>query len=145
MRMLVRLAKMLGKPVGDAVSAGESLDLRAAGAMISGLADAISEDEFDRLCVAFGARTTVMGGNAAQAAQLQYGPKQVPLKDGDIFDLHFAGQYVELVGWLAFALEVNYGSFLAVANAAKSDLLGHLQDSPAADAASASQSQSPPT
>jgi len=144
-RMLVRLAKLLGKPVGDAVSAGDVLDIRAAGAVIAGLADAISEDEFDHLCTSFGKRSTVSGGNGEQAPQLQYGPKTIPLADGGIFDLHFAGAYVELVGWLAFALEVNYGSFLTVANAAKGDLLGSLRASNEAAAASGSPSPSPST
>lgn len=141
-RTLVRLAKMLGKPVGDAVSAGEQLDTNTVGSVISGLAEAITETEFDHLVSVFSKRSTVSGGNAEQAHQLQYGPKQVPLSDVGIFDLHFAGAYVELMGWMMFALEVNFGGFLAVANAAKTDLIGSLRDSGAAESPSPSQSQS---
>lgn len=32
-----------------------------------------------------------------------------------IYDLHFAGNYFELVQWLVFCFEVNHGSFLAEA------------------------------
>lgn len=142
-RMLVRLAKMLGKPVGDAVSAGESLDIRVAGSVIGGLAESVTEDEFDRLCTSFAKCSTVHGGDAEQPAQLQYGRKAIPLSDSSIFDLHFAGAYVELVGWLMFALEVNFGSFLAVADAAKTDLLSGLRASDGA-AESASPLRSPP-
>jgi hypothetical protein len=129
--MLVRIAKLLGKPVGDAVSAGDALDIQAAGSVIGGLADAISEEEFDHITNAFAKRSTVSGGNAEQPAQLQYGPKQVPLSDGGIFDLHFAGEYAEWLAWLAFALEVNFGSFLGVMGKAKDDLIGRVQASTA--------------
>jgi len=35
----------------------------------------------------------------------------------DIFDAHFAGEYEELIGWLKFAIEVNFGSFFQKAGA----------------------------
>lgn len=130
-RMLVRLGKLLGKPVGDAVSAGESLQLETVGRVISGLADSITEQDFDQLVDAFSKRTKVTGG--------EYGSKTIPLSTEGVLDLHFAGAYGELVSWLMFAIEVNYADFLSGLGGAKlSDLARELRASPAAEAGEAS-------
>jgi len=103
-RMLVRLAKMLGVAVGGAVEAGEKLDAVVLGKTITGLTESITEEDYGYLCDAFSEKTRVTGG--------LYGSKEPKLSD--FFDDHFAGNYVELSQWLAFCLEANYGSFLAV-------------------------------
>lgn len=104
-RMLVFLGKLMGKPIGDAVSAGQALTLETVGRLISGLAEAVSEADFDRLVDAFARHTEVSGGD--------FGDKSIALSTEGLFDLHFAGAYAELGAWLRFAIEVNYSSFFA--------------------------------
>lgn len=116
-RMLVRLAKLLGKPIGEAMAGG--IDFKTAGNVVAQLAETLTEDEFDHLCTSFAGRSSVSGGSV-EDQRFNYGAKQVPLRDSAIFDLHFAGDYVELFQWLAFALEVNYGGFLPVIQQARS-------------------------
>lgn len=44
-----------------------------------------------------------------------FGPMTLVVGQGQldkIFDLHFAGKYKDMMGWLLFCLEVNYGDFL---------------------------------
>jgi hypothetical protein len=119
-RMLVFLGKLLGKPIGDAVSGGKSLDLETAGRVISGLADAVSEQDFDHLVNSFAKHTDVTGGT--------YGAKSLPLHTEGVLDLHFAGAYGELLQWLAFAVEANYASFFAGLGGGKvTDLVSALR------------------
>ena len=135
-RMLVFLGKLMGKPIGDAVSAGRELDLETVGRVIAGLADAVSEQDFDRLVDAFAKQTDVSGGQYTNA---------VPLNTEGVFDLHFAGAYAELGAWLMFAVEVNYSSFFSeLAGGKVSDLAAALRVSPAASEQE-SESQSPIT
>lgn len=62
----------------------------------------LAEDEVDYLCDTFG-RTT----------EVHLGDKWPQLSD--VFDEHFAGRYADLLSWLMFALEVNFGSFFTEA------------------------------
>lgn len=118
-RVLIRLAKMLGKPIGDAVSAGNELDVQTIGRLLAGLSASVNEADYDYLCDVFLAKTHVSGGD--------YGARIVPLSTGGMFDLHFGGAYAELGEWILFAVEVNYGSFLAVAGGKAKDLGSALQ------------------
>jgi len=135
-RVLVRLGKLLGKPIGDAVSAAESLDTETIGRLITGLAEALSETEYDFFVDAFAEHTEVSGG--------EYQDKSIPLGAEGVFDLHFAGAYVELVEWLRFAVEVNYSSFFSGLGSEAKDLAAALRVSKPAERGS-SPSPSPNT
>lgn len=103
-RVLVRLLKMVGGAVGEAVKGeAEHFDMTTVGKMIGNLADTVSEEDFDYLCDTFAKASEVSGGEYREPVLLT--------TDG-VFDLHFAGAYVELGQWLLFAVEVNFGSFL---------------------------------
>ena len=107
-RVLVRIAKMLGGAVGEAASMADAASLGGKldviGKVFSNFTDHVSEDDYDYLCDKFSPKTRVTGGD--------YGEKEPKLSD--YFDSHFAGAYWDMAQWLAFAFEVNYGSFLAV-------------------------------
>lgn len=111
-RVFVRLTKLMGKPLADAIAAQGNFQDKDAAKLFTGFVEALSEEEFEKLCTVFAKCSTVSGGDSDQPSQLQYGPKAVSLKDTQIFDWHFAGSLGEMFGWLRFCLEVNYGSFL---------------------------------
>lgn len=61
---------------------------------------------FEELCVAFSVSSTIKHAMATGAA-----PIDVPLSTGDLFDSHFAGEYMQLTAWLGHCIRVN--GFLA--------------------------------
>lgn len=136
MRVAIRLAKMIGGAAGAALAADEEgFDAKVVGAIIANLAETVSEADFDFLCDEFGKATSVSGG--------EYGDRTIALDADGLFDLHFAGQYVELGSWLVFAVEVNFGGFLAVAAQAKGAAIDARPASPQAVAPNGSSSKSP--
>lgn len=107
-RVIVRLLKMLGGALGSAVKADDAenavgFDVDAIGNVIANIAETVTEADFDFLVDTFAKCSSVSGGDYRAPA---------PLTTEGIFDLHFAGAYVELGEWLLFAIEVNFGSFL---------------------------------
>jgi hypothetical protein len=59
------------------------------------------EEDFEYLCDTFAKTTSVSGGEfGAKAPQLD-----------TIFDAHFVGRYEDMIAWLVFALEANFGGF----------------------------------
>lgn len=139
MRVAIRLMKMIGGAAGAALAADEEgFDARVVGAIVANLAETVSEADFEFLCTEFGGATSISGGD--------FGERQAPLATEGLFDLHFAGQYVDLGAWLVFAVEVNFGGFLAVAAQAKSAAQAAATDLPASEptaAGTVSPSQSP--
>lgn len=120
-KVFVRLVKMVG-PGLSAYKA--SPDMASAltqgmGALIS----ALSEEDVEHLCNKLSASTEVSGGD--------YGEKRRPQLDG-VFLTHFAANYFEMIEWLIFALEVNFGSFFEKAGG----LMTSKSTSPAASATS---------
>jgi len=104
-RVLVRLGKMIGSAAGEAIKRGGSdFDMATVGGMIANLAETVSEADFDFLCDTFAKASAVSGGEFRSP---------VSLTAEGVFDLHFAGAYPELGQWLLFAIEVNFGGFLA--------------------------------
>lgn len=85
-KVLTRLFKVIGPVVAAAVSGGQNL---------AHALDGVDEDTVEYLCDAFAARTEVDG---------------VALDK--VFEIHFAGNYAEMVKWLAFCVEFNFASFL---------------------------------
>lgn len=59
----------------------------------------VTEEDMDYFCDVFAASTDV-----------NYEGKWPCLKD--VFGLHFAGKYGEMMQWLLFCVEVNFGNFL---------------------------------
>jgi len=84
--LLTRLARILGSGGGDMA---KSLGL-------------ITEEDMTYVCDAF-AELTVVHQPDGKAPYLK-----------NCFDLHFAGKYDEMIQWLMFCLEINFGSFLDV-------------------------------
>lgn len=106
-RVLVRLLKMIGGAAGEAIKGeaeGEKgLDMATVGAMVANLATTASEKDFDYLCDTFITATSVSREGSGVL---------LPLSDEGVFDLHFAGEYIELGQWLLFCIETNFGGFL---------------------------------
>jgi hypothetical protein len=84
-KVFLRVLKVLGPLVG-------AKDVGA-------LFDRLKEEDFTYLCEEFAKMSTV---------QLEKGAPQL----NAIFDVHFAGKYGELIEWLRFCIEVNFGEVL---------------------------------
>lgn len=88
----------------DDVKGGETLRVAMLGKVIQGLANAIEslpEEDLTHVIETFAKTTSIrMGENSAP-----------PLSK--VFDLHFAGKYDEMLQWIEFCLEVNYGPLVA--------------------------------
>jgi len=91
--VFVRLVRLLGSSV-DTIKGD-------AGAVLAKAAAGFSEEDMTAFCDVFAAKTYVTGG--------EYATAQPQLSN--IFDIHFAGNYSEMVEWLIFAFKVNFGSF----------------------------------
>ncbi len=106
-------------PVLAAGGSGDDAKARAIGAL---LGHPELPNHIEALAKAFGARTLVISQNAD--------PHQPPIRTSlaleGFFDEHFAGRLGALLEWLAFALEVNLGSFFAVSPALRAKLSGVL-------------------
>lgn len=63
---------------------------------------ALSSDDFKLFCKTFAATTTVTGGELGDRTPLL----------SSIYNMHFAGRYMDLLIWLGFCIEVNFESFL---------------------------------
>jgi hypothetical protein len=84
--LLTRLARILGAGGGDMA---KSLGM-------------ITEEDMSYICDSF-SEVTVVKQPDGKAPYLK-----------NIFDMHFAGKYDEMIQWLMFCLEINFGSFLDV-------------------------------
>lgn len=95
-RVLLKVVKSLAPLFMAAAAAGniKDIDVEGVASAIAG----ISEDEFEWLVEQF-----------ASATEVQIGEQTPTLKK--VYDLHFAGKYLDELAWLAFAIEVNYGPF----------------------------------
>lgn len=111
-KLLLRLYKTLGPalakgfanaptlPQGASVVDVSVKDLAPAfGGLIEGLADNLSEEDFDYLTETLAECTCISTEK----------DKWVPLKSS--MEFHFAGNYGEMFAWLGFALKVNFGGF----------------------------------
>jgi hypothetical protein len=98
-RAFVRLAKAVGPALGAAAGVKEGDDAGMFAAF-AGLVAHLSEDDVDYFCDLFAANTTV-----------KMGDKEPSL--ADIFDVHFAGRYLDMFRWLAFSVATNFGDFFA--------------------------------
>lgn len=134
-RVLVSLFKLVGGGFADLVSTPGEAEARL-GAAVAALQKSVSADDLNAVCDAFASKTKLI-----LQAQLNGGPQEVPQDLAPMFDDHFAGaSYPDLFRWLAFAIEVNYASFLGANGTSLSDLMGMVKKSPEAKP----ESKSPP-
>ncbi len=136
-RVMIRLLKIVGGAAGEAMKGDNEFDMSTVGSMITNLAETLQEDDFDYLCETFAAASTVQGGEF---------PNPIPLTTEGVFDLHFAGKYLELGQWLLFAVDANFG-FLGengIVERAKRAAIAR-RGSAQVDEANKSKSQSPNT
>jgi hypothetical protein len=96
-KVLVKLLKALG-PAAEAVADAQSGNV---GALLAKLTANLEESLVDELCEIFAGRT-----------EFQHGSKWIGLGEAGQFDLHFIKKYGQMAKWLAFCVEINYGSFL---------------------------------
>lgn len=114
--VLVRLAKLAGPTLASLFTGAESgpedaldrVSVEGLGGALRAFSAGLTEADLDWLCSTFADCTTV----ETEPGSIK------PLRG--IFDLHFAGAYLEMFEWLAFCLEVNYADFFgALATRAK--------------------------
>lgn len=105
-KAFTRLMKVIGPAIGKLQGAGgEDASLGQAFAELTGN---LSEEDVDYFCDVFAKQTAVSGGDLREGAEPQL---------SDIFSIHFAGRYFELMQWLVFAFKVNFSSFFGGAGA----------------------------
>lgn len=96
--LFVRLAKI----AGPAFLNFDGKNLEASFPKVFGaVASSLTEEDLTVFCDVLGRSTEVAGGDYSQRSP----------NLADVFALHFAGKYPEMLQWLIFALEVNFGSF----------------------------------
>lgn len=91
-RLGTQIVKVLGPVIAKLENPSEAIEL---------IADRVNEDQMAEWCEIFAEQTAVILAN---------GNKQ-SLKG--LFDVHFRGNYGELLEWLWASIEANYASFLA--------------------------------
>lgn len=107
LEVMAELAKMLLPGMGGMASGGLGKILQAdTGSQqfamaATKLAQAIDSAKVQKVVKVLAKTTAVFGEGFGDAGA----PLDIHLED------HFAGRYGELVGWMKFALEVNYGNF----------------------------------
>jgi hypothetical protein len=103
LQLLVRLTKVLGPSIGELTKTGGANILDAKGDAVAGaiakLAEHLTYEDLAHTCDVLGEFTEILNG--AKAMKLTREARE----------LHFAGNYGELMRWIVFALEVNFGSF----------------------------------
>jgi hypothetical protein len=101
---MVRLTKVLGPIFGRLLdgSDGKSVSAQGVAGALYELSERLSEDDLSYLCELFGDKTIAVMDDGRR-------PSLVP----KFMEEHFAGHYGEMIKWLVFCLEVNYGDFIA--------------------------------
>jgi hypothetical protein len=89
----------LSRTFGPALSKIDLSTDTSIGQVVGSLCERLTEEDFEHYCKLFMKKTSV---------ELEDG-KEPMLKD--IFEVHFAGKYLEMVQWLAFCFEVNFRGF----------------------------------
>lgn len=91
-KVLARLARVIGPAIAEVGTGGVTAALAKA-------AEGLTDADVDYFCETFAPMTHVRM------------PDGKTPKLSQIFDFHFAANYLELTKWLGFCLEVNFGSF----------------------------------
>lgn len=108
--LLVRLGKVLGAGAALALMGGKA-SFRDAGLAIAGISERLSTEEFEHFCNVLGSSSRVVVNDRFEDMTPSFR------------DLHFAGEYMEQMDWLRFALEVNFKSFFDSAKSRAASLL----------------------
>lgn len=98
-RAFARLVRFLG-PALAGLTSGEKDKGANLGATLAGLASALTPEDVDYFCDTFGAVNDVKNGDDWPRVSA-------------VFDIHFAGKYGEMMKWIAWNIELNFGSFFA--------------------------------
>jgi hypothetical protein len=102
-RALGRLGRVIGSAFEALQGKADEEGLTSAlGKLLSGLSDA----DVDYFCDLFSACTSVSGGSFGDGLEPQL---------ESVFATHFAGRYGEMLQWLIFCLQANFGSFFGEA------------------------------
>jgi hypothetical protein len=117
-RVLVTLFRAIGPAMADLAKAGKGGAEESLAAALGGLARSVTADDLDGLCEAFAASTKVL-----LPTQTVAGAGTLPQDLSPIFDTHFRGRYSSMIGWLAFAIQVNYSDFFDAAGEGLGGLL----------------------
>lgn len=111
-QLLVRIFKLLGPAVGQAIGGVDAAkptiaDIKTAaiGAALGEIAGRLSQQDLDFAIDMLAEYTEVQQPNGDDG-----GERWTRLKQD--MEFHFAGEYVRMFAWLAFALQVNYLGFL---------------------------------
>lgn len=96
-RVFVRFAKLVA-PIATAIKGSTKSGAEDLAGALRELVNAVQEDDLDFFCDSFAPSTCIVDGN-----------KKPELSKS--FALHFAGKYHEMIEWLAFCFEVNFGTF----------------------------------
>jgi hypothetical protein len=125
-RVLLRLCKVCGPTVAKAFAAAPDLrdkdlgDLQVAAvtpalaAAVEQLVMDLDEDSFDMISDALAGATVILEGD-----------KQIELSQ--VREVRFAGNYGEMLQWLAFALKVNFFNFSGGLGQKMAAALAHVQ------------------
>jgi hypothetical protein len=104
-RILTRVTKLAGASLGNVTSVREALE--KGGEVIRGFAERLDDAEVESILRDF-----------AEVTEVEHSPgtgNMVPLKN--CFDLHFAGNYLELIEWAAWSFKVNFGPLVSALGA----------------------------
>ncbi len=144
-KLLVRLFKVLGPPIGaalaglpegdgDGVATGD-LKTKAIGDAVMMLAETLTESELEHLVETL-TPTTLYSLEA---------DKWLQLKDDNEF--HWAGRFLDMFAWIGFCLECNYSDFLggqtSLAGIASAMSRGNLSPSPSQRTSTGTSTESP--
>lgn len=97
-RVFVRFAKVVAPALGALKAAAKMSPDEALAYALGQLVGNVSEEDLDFFCDVFAPATCLVEGNNRPELAKR-------------FELHFAGKYLEMLEWLAFCFEVNFGSF----------------------------------
>lgn len=99
--VMLSLGRILGPAAAAAASSKDKSEVMPA--MIEAVLTNITPEDFTSLCNTFAESTDVVIDD-------EKGRREPKLSK--VFDLQFAGKYDEMIAWLVFCVEVNFGSFL---------------------------------
>ena len=99
---MVRLTKLLGPIMGKLLEGGDGKSVTTSGlaGALTELSDRISTEDLDHFCELFGEKTELVLDDGKRPVLL------LPYQES-----WFAGHYGEMMQWLAFCAEVNFGDF----------------------------------
>lgn len=106
--VFTRFAKMLAPFLGEIAGNGKEEGNERFSRALAAVAGGVSEDDMNFFCDAFAPTTCVVITDDATGRTRKPSLKET-------FGLHFVSRYDEMVKWLYFCFEVNFGSFFAAA------------------------------